>query len=195
MSPCSRWFSIITLVTATSTIPLLPGCDRKTTGGAASKAAVVFEDEALPAAGPCRLISVREASEVVGVQMRYLPTAADDANCRLLPKQGGADGVPDITVAPLLDNVRDYDMATDAIVGVADQARWMITGNLFRLVMVLGPRMYSASIIWPAQSEPELRAKVLALAAKVKVRALAIAVEPVPSVAPTVVPTAPTAQP
>lgn len=156
---------------------------------------MVFEDEALPAAGPCRLISVREASEVVGVQMRYLPTAADDANCRLLPKQGGADGVPDITVAPLLDNVRDYDMATDAIVGVADQARWMITGNLFRLVMVLGPRMYSASIIWPAQSQPELRAKVLALAAKVKVRALAIAAEPVPSVAPTVVPTAPAAQP
>lgn len=188
-----RWFSIVMLVTATATMPSLPSCDRKTGGSAASKIPLVFEDEAMPGAGPCRLISVREASEVVGVQMRYLSTAADDANCHLLPKDV-VGGVPDVMVAPLTDDVRGYDMATDAIVGVADQARWIVTGNLFRLVMVLGPRMYSASIIWPAQSEPEIRAKVLALAAKVKVRALAIAAEPVPSVAPTVEPTAP-AQP
>ena len=103
--------------------------------------------------------------------------------------------MPDITVAPLTGDVRGYDMATDAIVGVADQARWIVTGNLFRLVMVLGPRMYSARIIWPGQSELEIRAKVLALAARVKVRALAIAAEPVPSVASTVMPTAPGAQP
>jgi hypothetical protein len=191
MSQCARWFSMMTLVAATSTSALLPSCDRKTSGGASRKATIVFEDEAMPAAGPCRLISVREASEVVGVQMRYLSTAADDTNCHLLPKQE-AGGVPDLTVAPLTDNVRDYDMATDAIVGVADQARWIVTGNLFRLVMVLGPRMYSASIIWPAQSEPEIRAKVLALAAKVKVRALAIAAEAVP-IAPTEVPIAPPA--
>ena len=188
-----RWFSIVMLVIATATMPALPSCDRKTGGGAASKAPLAFEDEAMPAAGPCRLISVCEASEVVGVQMRYLSTAADDANCHLLPKHV-AGGVPDVMVAPLTDDVRGYDMATDAIVGVADQARWIVMGSLFRLVMVLGPRMYSASIIWPAQSEPEIRAKVLALAAKVKVRALAIAAEPVPRVAPTVEPTAP-AQP
>ena len=170
---------MVTLVTETL-MPLLPSCDRKTGGGTARKAPLIFEDEAMPAVGPCRLLSVREASEVVGVQMRYLPTAADDANCHLLPKLTGGDGVPDITVAPLTDDVRNYDMATDAIVGIADQARWIVTGNLYRLVMVIGPRMYSASIIWPAQSEPEIRVKVLALAAKVKVRALAIAAEPAP---------------
>ena len=140
------------------------------TGSAAATAPakqLAFTDEAIPN-DPCRYVGVRDASESAGVQLMYWHPEPDDVNCRLVPKETGVKGVPDITVSALPYDEREWDMVTDAINGLSVKARWTFAN---RMVMVIGGSVVAVGMIWPERDVADVRKMILNLAAKVKVRA------------------------
>ncbi len=141
---------------------------------------LVFPDRPL-GPGPCRLISEREVSELVGLPMTYKPLDPGDVACVLRPTPAAGDttlaaqlagsGAPEVTVshtdqkAELEWSLLDLTTAT-LVPDLADKAAFAsssLGGGSTLALAIEGPHLVRVLLTWPAKPQPDRERATLTL--------------------------------